>query len=95
MSSGSEATTVDASNAESITEQKLRRFRFTDDGLAWVILLSLIVYVGLSGYNGIDYTLGGVNPAVLGVYITIVGIATTWVFGRQAVKVWRSGDGTD
>jgi hypothetical protein len=28
---------------------------------------------------------------VLGVYVTIVAVATTWVFGKPAVQARRSG----
>lgn len=75
---------------ESVYRQKFRQFSITDDGLAWLLLASLVVYIGLSGTGTWGFSFADVNPAVLGVYVTIVGIATAWVFGKRAVKTWRS-----
>jgi hypothetical protein len=91
MSNDPERTGGGAPSGEGVIKQKIRRFSVTDDGLAWLLLVSLVVYVGLSGTGTWGFDFGNVNPAVLGVYVTIVGVATTWVFGKQAVKTWRSG----
>jgi hypothetical protein len=91
MSNDPERTDGGAPSGEGVIKQKIRRFSVTDDGLAWLLLVSLVVYVGLSGTGTWGFDFGNVNPAVLGVYVTIVGVATTWVFGKQAVKTWRSG----
>ncbi|WP_251342637.1 hypothetical protein [Haloplanus halophilus] len=93
MSDEADRTRGDDPSGEGILRQKFRRFSITDDGLAWLLLGSLIFYVGLSGSETWGFAFANINPAVVGVYITIVGVATTWVFGKQAVKTWRSGTG--
>jgi hypothetical protein len=93
MANDPDRTDAGEPNGEGVIKQKIRRFSVTDDGLAWLLLVSLVVYVGLSGTGTWGFDFGSINPAVLGVYITIVGVATTWVFGKQAVKTWRSGGG--
>jgi hypothetical protein len=84
---------VEDPNGEGVIERTLGGFGVTDDGLAWLRLISLVVYVGLGGTGARGFESGAVDPAVLGVYVTIVAVATTWVFGKQAVKTWRSGGG--
>lgn len=79
--------------AESTELGVRRHFPATDDGLAVLLLLSLVLYVGFDGLGVGGFSFGNTNPAVLGVYLTIVGVASTWAFGKRAVETWRSGSG--
>lgn len=71
------------------TTSTSRRHWLTNDGLAVVLVLSLISVVALHGAGRL--TLQTVPQSVLLLYVFSVGSAVAWAFGKDAVEAWRGG----
>jgi len=67
------------------------RWRWTNDILAGVLLVSLPLLVGLAGAGHLD--LGRVPVEVRLAYLTAGGVATVWAFGVAAMKAWAKARG--
>lgn len=66
-----------------------RRHWLTNDGLAWLLVASMPVIIGLAG--GDSLTLQTVPDVMLVMYSLAFGVAVAWAFGKDAVEAWRQG----
>jgi hypothetical protein len=64
-----------------------RRWWATNDLLGAVLLLSLPLII--IGAGAQILALAPVPGVVLGTYLVVVGTATVWMFGVEALKAWR------
>lgn len=65
------------------------RYWLTNDGLAWLLVVSFIGYLYLPLTPYVD-AYPEVNAAVLAAYVTAFGVAVAWAFGKDAVEAWRA-----
>lgn len=65
------------------------RYWLTNDGLAWLLILTFVgyIYAPLTPY--VD-AYPEANAAALAAYITAFGVAVAWAFGKDAVEAWRA-----
>lgn len=71
------------------TTDESRRHYLTNDVLAGWLILTFpgIVAAGASGIYGFD--LGVVPQSIRLAYVGVVGTATVWAFGKEALEAWR------
>jgi hypothetical protein len=83
----SDTDTDDSDDPES-TSSISRRWIFTNDLLAFILLSSLPVVTALGATQIL--ALGQVPEAVVLAYLGISGTAAVWAFGADALEAWRS-----
>lgn len=81
-------TDASAHECRTVTGLVMKRWLFTNDLLAGVLLVSLPVMIMLFGLDGL-ITAGNVPELLLISYIVVTGTAAVWAFGVEAVKAWR------
>lgn len=75
---------------EGETDTIQSRWWLTNDLLAVYLLFSfpIIVVASAASMSGID--LSAIPQTVRLTYLTTVGVAVAWTFGRDAVEAWRA-----
>ncbi|WEL29854.1 hypothetical protein [Haloferax volcanii] len=87
--SGENAGETTDDTSDSSTTSTAERFWLTNDGLAWLLVGSFPLLLGIAAAEYLD--LAAVPESVLLSWLAFVGIAVAWTFGADAVSAWRSG----
>jgi hypothetical protein len=72
------------------TDSVARRWQYTNDALAGLLLGSLagLTAIGATSLIG----LGELPDLWMAAYLTVAGVAAAWAFGSDALAAWRSND---
>ena len=65
------------------------RHWLTNDGIAWLLTLSMVGAVALGSIGIVDLT--AVPQEILLAHVAAFGVAIVWAFGRDALEAWRGG----
>ena len=66
------------------------RHWLTNDGMAWVLTLSMVAAILLSAVGVVD--LSNVPQEILVAFVGAFGVSIVWAFGRDALEAWRGGE---
>lgn len=75
--------------SDGVTRGTAKRYWLTNDGIAWVLTLSMITVVAAAGSGHL--TLDRVPDPILLSYVAAFGTAIAWAFGKDAVEAWKGG----
>ena len=76
-------------NRSGSTDTASERHWLTNDGIAWLLTLSMVGVVTAASLGIVD--LSTVPQEILVAYVVAFGVAIVWAFGRDALEAWRGG----
>jgi len=81
------------SDEDSTTKSTRTRWEWTGTILAFAMVLSLPMIIGLTAAGVL--TLSPISQAWFGLYFTVTLMAATWAFGKETLEAVREARGKD